>query len=287
MIEMQALLRRHPLTSYFAIVFALSWGALFLLLGPDTALGGWAESKGLGFVTILLGTLLGPAVAGLGLTALLDGRAGLRELWARLRRWRVGEGWYALALLTAPLCATGVLFALSLATPTYLPGFFKGQGVAVAVLGSLAAAAVVGLFEEIGWTGFAIPRLRRRHGTLATGLLVGVLWGVWHGPLFWGAAQIAGPNAWPLVLAVMLFSFLPPFRVLLVWAHDRTGSLLIAVLMHMSLTATTIVLQLLGRGMPTVPYDLALAASFWAVIAIGAMVMQARRLTHATRAAMA
>ena len=287
MIEIQALVRRHPLISYFMLVFVLSWGALFLLLGADTALGGWADSTALGFATILLGTLLGPAVAGLGLTALLDGRAGLRELRARLLRWRVGAGWYALALLTAPLCVTAVLFGLSLVTPTYLPGFFAGQGVAVAVLGSLIAAALVGLFEEIGWTGFAIPRLRVRHGTLATGLFVGVLWGLWHGPLFWAAAQVEDPEAWPLVLAVMLFSFLPPFRVLLVWAHDRTGSLLIPVLMHMSLSATTIVTQLLGRGIPTVPYDLAFAAALWAAIVVGATAVRARRQLHPMRTRMA
>jgi uncharacterized protein len=287
MIAIQALLRRHPLTSYFVLVFALSWGALFLLFGADTALGGWADSTGLGFVTLVLGTLLGPTVAGLGLTAALDGRAGLRELRARLLRWRVGGWWYAVALLTAPLCATGVLFALSLVTPTYLPGFFAGQGVAVAVLGSLIAAAVIGLFEEIGWTGFAIPWLRRRHGTLGTGLFVGVLWGAWHGPLFWSAARLASPRAWPLVLAVMLFSFLPPYRVLLVWVHDRTGSLLIPALMHTSLTATTVVFQLLGRGIPTVPFDLALAAGFWAVIALGAGVVRARRPFHPMRPRMA
>jgi membrane protease YdiL (CAAX protease family) len=144
------------------------------------------------------------------------------------------------------------------------------------VLGSVAAAGVIALGEEIGWTGFAVPRLRRRYGTLATGLVVGVLWGLWHGPLFWSAARAEDPEAWPVVLTVMLFSFLPPFRVLLVWAHDRTESLLIAVLMHTGLAATTLVLQLLGRGIPTVSYDLAFAAGLWA-IAAGAMVASVRR----------
>jgi membrane protease YdiL (CAAX protease family) len=282
--KIQALVRGHPLITYFVCVFLLSWGGLFVLLGPATALGGWSQSVGFGFVTILLGTLLGPAVSGFGLTALLTGRPGLRELRTRLFRWRVGARWYALAVLAAPVSAAAALLALSLVTPEHLPGVFAGEWIVI-VAGAYAASAVIALLEEIGWTGFAIPRLRERYGTVATGLLLGVLWGLWHGPLFWSAARAAGQTQWPLVLVVMLFSFLPPFRVLMVWAYDRTGSVLIAVLMHTSLSATTIACQLLGRGIPTVPFDLAFAAFFWAAVAVGAAGLRARGPHAAVQAA--
>src|SRR4029453_5243878 len=83
---------------------------------------------------------------------------------------------------------------------------------------------------------FATPMLRLNHGLVATGLNMGLMWGLWHFlSNYIGSAEGAGALPLPIYIAGLLFSFLPPFRILMVWVYDYTGSLLIAILMHASL----------------------------------------------------
>jgi membrane protease YdiL (CAAX protease family) len=93
------------------------------------------------------------------------------------------------------------------------------------------------------WTGFAIPRLKRRHGVFATGLIVGVLWGAWHFLVnFWYSGAIVAGIPLPLFLTVYFLTGvaqLTGYRVLMVWVYDRTESLLVAVFMHASLIVST------------------------------------------------
>ena len=191
--------------------------------------------------------LAGPSVAGLLLTGLVDGRAGFRELLSRLLRWRVGARWYAVALLTAPLLMTAIPFALSLISPVFLPGIVTTDDKASLLLVGIVAGLLVGFFEELGWTGFAVPRLRLRYGVLATGLIVGLLWGAWH---FLVTSGSSGSSSGALSLALSCpcssSPVLPAYRVLMVWVYDRTESLLVAMLMHASLTASTLILQPAG-----------------------------------------
>src|SRR5829696_10339024 len=98
----KAFIKSHPLLSYFALVFAISWGGILIVAGPGGFLGTKEISEVL-FPIMVLATLAGPSVAGILMTGLVYGRAGFRDLFARMTRWRVGVGWYAVALLTAPL----------------------------------------------------------------------------------------------------------------------------------------------------------------------------------------
>jgi uncharacterized protein len=139
------------------------------------------------------------------LTGLLDGRAGLREFRARLLKWRVGARWYAVALLTAPLSVTAALLALSLISPEYLPGIFTSDEKVPIVLMGIAVGLMAGIFEELGWTGFAIPRMRLRYGVVSTGLFVGVLWGAWH---FLQGYWASGVTSGELSLALWLSTWL-------------------------------------------------------------------------------
>jgi hypothetical protein len=126
---------------------------------------------------------------------------------------------------------------------------------------------VVGFFEELGWTGFAIPTLMRlRYGVLGTGLIVGVLWGAWYLLVaFWSSGSASGE---PALVSFLLdaFLFLVAFRVLMVWVYERTnGSLLVAILMHMSLVATVQIINPFGplkmAGVSLLSFDL-----IWAVV---------------------
>jgi membrane protease YdiL (CAAX protease family) len=126
---------------------------------------------------------------------------------------------------------------------------------------------MVGIFEELGWTGFAIPRMRLRYGVLTTGLIVGLLWGAWHFlPFFWGSGTTSGVVPVALYLLVLLFTWLPAFRVLMVWVYDRTESLLLAMLMHASLVASNAILAPLATEVSQVTYNLVWAAVLWAIV---------------------
>jgi uncharacterized protein len=173
-----AFIKRHPLLSYFALAFALSWGVVLIVIvvGHGSILATKEQFETLiPFVGPAM--LLGPSVAGILLTGLLYGKAGFRDLLARMTRWRVGARWYAVALLTAPLVFTAILLALSLRSRELLPLIFTSDEKAALVLMGIVGGLVVGFFEELGWTGFVIPRLRLRYDVLGTGLFVGVLWG--------------------------------------------------------------------------------------------------------------
>src|SRR5215208_1606714 len=217
--------------------------------------------------------IVGPSVAGILLTGLLYGRAGLREFRSRLLKWRVGARWYAVALLTAPLSMMAALLALSLTSPEFLPRILTTSDKASLLLMGIVVGLGAGIFEELGWTGFAIPRMRLRYGVLSTGLIVGVLWGVWHilANGLWASNVTSGGLSLAIFLPAYLFTFLvgqlPAFRVLMVWVYDRTGSLLVAILMHASLTASTLILQPLAvSGMALLAVTLGYAAATWVVV---------------------
>ena len=134
----------------------------------------------------------------------------------------------------------------------------------------LAYGLVAGTFEELGWTGFSIPVLRQRFGVPAAGLIVGGLWADWHVPVYvWGSGDAAGVFSWARFLPEFTFlvAVLPGYRVLMVWAYDRTDSLLLATLMHASLTATTTaILVPSATGLSRAIYYLVLAVVLWGTI---------------------
>ncbi len=219
---------------YFALTFVISWGGVIAVVGID-GFPGTTETFQAMLPMVVVAMLAGPSLAGVVVTALFLGRTGLRDLWHRSLKGRVGARWYGMALLTAPLLVAGVLMLLSIGSAVYRPGIVTVSDpvghLALGVVTGLAA----GLLEEIGWTGFAVPRLRLRYGVFATGLIVGLVWGAWHLLVtWWGSSGTAGSLPMAVYLPAMTLSFLPPFRVLMVWVYDRTGSLLVAMLMHAS-----------------------------------------------------
>jgi membrane protease YdiL (CAAX protease family) len=261
-------IKRHPVAAYFALTFAISWGGVLLVIGGPGGLPATSEQfSALSPVAIPV-MVLGPSVSGILMTALVGGRVGLRDLLSRLLRWRVDARWYAIALLAAPLLMLAVLLALSLTSSAFLPALFVVRDKAARVLFGLFAAVTAGIFEEVGWTGFAIPHLRRRYSVLTTGLIVGMVWAAWHLLVaYWASGTVSGPLSLPSYL-LDPFLFLVGFRVLMVWVYDRTGSLLVAMLMHISLTASTLILGAVSLvGGPLITFDLVWAAAVWLVVA--------------------
>jgi membrane protease YdiL (CAAX protease family) len=277
----KALIKRHPLLSYFALTFAITWGLFVLAVGGPGGIPATKEEFTTMPLLAILAALLGPSVSGILLTGLVYGREGFRNLFTRMRRWRVGARWYAVALLTAPLVSTAVLIPLSLISPVFLPGIFASEAKVSFVLMGIVVGLIVGIFEELGWTGFAVPTLLKlRYGVLSTGLIVGVLWGAWHllGNDIWASVATSGGLP-PALFAVgvglvLLVGQLPAYRVLMVWVYERSGgSLLLAILMHASYSASTFILGPVAgpgamSGASLLAAVLASAAATWVVVGV-------------------
>jgi uncharacterized protein len=247
----KAFIRSHSVLSFYALVFAIAWGGILILVGGSGGIPTNMEQFLMLMPWLMVVWLAGPSVAGILLTGFLYGREGFRNLLTRMTRWRVDARWYALALLTAPLLHVGVSLALSLISPEYLPGILATSDKVGLLLFGIGWGLIGGGFlEELGWTGFATPTLlrRMRYGVLGTGLGVGVLWGVFHWPVNgWAGVTFSGAFPVAITLPLQLFFFtvagLTAYRVLMVWVYDRTGeSMLVVMLMHASLTASMIIL---------------------------------------------
>jgi hypothetical protein len=271
MTAIRAFIKKHPVLSYYALVFAISWGGILLVVGPDGFPATKEQSDRL-FPFVLVALFAGPSVAGVLLTGLVYGRVGFRNLLTRMTRWRVGARWYAVALLTAPLLVMATLLVFSMTSPEFLPRIFTSNEKASLLLFGLAWGLVGGgILEELGWSGFAVPRLRLRYDALTTGLIVGILWGAWHFLVaFWGSGTPSGELSLAVFLPAVLFyvGSLPAYRVLMVWVYDRTGSLLVTMLMHASFSASMLILQPLELDLvAALSWNLLLAATLWAVVA--------------------
>jgi hypothetical protein len=154
MATIEAAIKRHAVPIYFALVFVMSGSGLLLVVG----LGGFPldAEQFASFGPLLYAALLAsPCVAGILLTGIVDGRSGLRDLLARLRRWRIGWTRYAVALLPA-LGMTAMALLLSLISADFRPAILDSDDKSGMLLHALAPALLVGFLEEIGWTGFAV-----------------------------------------------------------------------------------------------------------------------------------
>ena len=231
--------RRHGLVTFYALAFGLSWLAwLPYILSQDGGLGvlGFSFPKILGTTSlagILPGAYLGPLGAAFVVTAVSEGRAGLRTWVGRLFRWGVNWKWYALALLGVPAVVVGGSLAVSpgSAASLSLPPL---EALLFYVPFFLIQIVTTGLAEEPGWRDFALVRHQRQHGPLLGTLILGALWGVWHVPLFfteWGA-WMGGANP----IAILQFvAFAIALSVFVTWLFNRTnGSLPLAMVAHVS-----------------------------------------------------
>lgn len=228
-----AALRRYPLVGYFMLTYGITWAGVLALVGTSGLRSGELEMPRGMFVWGAM--LAGPSVAGLLLTLVVSGREGRRDFRRRLTRWRVPPGWYA-TLLVAPTIGTLVVGALALASPDFTPWLLveRDRSVVALMFVALVFGAAV---EELGWTGFATPGLRRRLGLFETAVVLGLLHGVWHFLADFSGRAGAPPLLYFPRFVIFWVVGLVVLRLLMVWAYEHTGSLLLGQLIHASYTA--------------------------------------------------
>jgi membrane protease YdiL (CAAX protease family) len=204
--------RSHPLLLYFVIAFALFWACIGL--GRIDQLHFWVPILG----------AFAPAVAAIVVTGATTGEGEIRRLLGRLGQWRVGVGWYLVAL---GLPFAEDLFAAGLAS---LAGLFAAARIPP-VAPVLPALWVVFLFaagEEVGWRGFALPRLLVSRTAVTASLMLGTVHAAWHLPV------ILLPHQYLSDVPLLPWSiFVLSEAVLFTWIFQSTGgSVLMAALYH-------------------------------------------------------
>jgi uncharacterized protein len=230
-----SLLARRPLTSFFLLAYALTWLGWSPWFLSEAGVGLLPYDGGeFDALFNVAGLVLGPTLAAFVVTAATEGREGVRRLLRRIVLWRVGLRWYLFVFAGIP--------AIVLLSAVVVPGAwdsFEWSAVPPAlflyvVAGPFFLFAGGPVFEEIGWRGFALPRLQRLHGPLLGSLVLGGLWALWHLPLFlipdWDT-----PHGSPLDVALFVLLAVG-IAVVFTWVFNNTGgSVLLAILAHGSL----------------------------------------------------
>lgn len=258
-------MRRHPVVSFYVLAFVISW------LGwvPQVA-----YSRGLLPIQSPLFTLLGgggPAFAAIIVTLVLAGKRGVRELFTPLLRWRVSVVWYCVALFWQPvilLAAIGLDRLLGKPAPDF--GLVGPWFVAVPMF---LTYLLSNLWEEVGWRGFALPRLQARSSALLSSLIIGVLWGLWHLPLF--LERNSPMSTFPFYA---WFVGTVASAVLYTWLYNSAkNSLLIVTLFHAAgNTATAAVFLAFRRAISVQDFLLVTGLTCLAAIVIVALFRPAR-----------
>jgi len=210
---------------FVLVAFAFTW-ALWLL----AVLEARGLISSLPVPALFLGAF-GPMVAAVVLTAQEGGRAGLQSLLSRVVRWRVAPFWYGVALL-GPLVLQLVAMVLHVILGGQPPDILAMIGALPTVLAlSVYMLIQVGIGEEIGWRGYALPKLQTGYSALISSLILGVIWTLWHLPVFFNpATSYSNTPFWVFLV------FLTPFAILYTWIFNSTGG---SVLMVMILHAVT------------------------------------------------
>lgn len=217
--------QKRPLIAYFLFAFLITWLAVAplvlsaqnLLAMPITPL--WHA----------LGAL-GPIVAAFMVTALAEGKPGIVDLLRRLGRWQVGRGWLLVSIFSPLLLFVVALLIVRLINNGW-PDFSKlttGETASWGWVGSsLLFAVAYGFGEEVGWRGFALPRLQQERSPLAATTILTLFWALWHLPMFFYRFQFG------LVQVIGFFISLFAGAIWLTGLYNRTGgSIMLVALWH-------------------------------------------------------
>jgi membrane protease YdiL (CAAX protease family) len=257
--------------AYFVLAFAGTW-----LFNLPAALA----SNGLGLLPFtvpflafvglfILGTYAGPTLGAFVVTAISDGKPGIKQLLRRYVQWRVGIQWYLLVIFGYPLLflldmslwlgpapLTGLLEHWPLLFTSYLPSL-------------LGFGTIITIAEEPGWRGFALPRLQQKYGPLPGSLILGTLHGIWHLPIF----IIAFFGLAPFNLLHFALNTLGIVLLTIIWTwlfNNANGSILFAILVHVVQNAKD---GLLHQLVPVVPSWYTDRAAGWVAIVVSVLLI--------------
>lgn len=220
-------IKRNSLVTYFIMAYGITW--ILSILATESLLPFQIPTAIIAFSAIVLH--YGPSLAAIIVAGIVGGKSSIRKLLAGLREWRVGIHWYLFVLLfptVLRLIAVGLGVLLGSTFPKFASANSVPGGIHPLLLPVLVVVGVLfqtGIAEEIGWRGYALPKLQTSLNALVSSLILGLVWGLWH----------YHPRNWPILapLGFWYMFMVIPFTIIFTWVYNNTkGSLLIAVLFH-------------------------------------------------------
>jgi uncharacterized protein len=228
---MMATLKRHPLIVFFVLAYLFSWTVWGTSIAQVYGKLSFHIPQTLAFWGLIFATYITAFMTG--------GWQAVKNTFSRVYRWKVGLPWYVVAILLTALLGFVTLGLFTLIGGRHQIG--KDLSFQSFLLFSLTETIFMIFTEETAWRGFALPRLQKDHSALSASLILGLLWGLWHIPLFLipGSAQ----QAYPFIGFILLIL---PTSILFTWIFNHTkGSVLIAGLFHGLYDATVVYLGIL------------------------------------------
>jgi len=215
-------MRKYPVTWFYILAFGISWlGMMSVVLASQ----GVAPFDSPYFLVLSIFYAIGPALAAIIVSQVAYGQTGVWDLLKGLTRWRVGLVWYILAVLVPAvllIVAQVITRLLGLPVTITMPQVVLSPY----VIFGFTVNFLANTCEEIGWRGFALPRLQKRHNALLATLIVGTLWALWHLPLVFLASPMSEyPFLWFISIVADAFMY--------TWIYNSTkGSILLVALLH-------------------------------------------------------
>lgn len=245
----------RSLLKFFLLTYVLTWVCFLSVVkmshAPSPTAPATAILRGL---LLLLGTFA-PALTALGVTARDEGRRGVGALLRRMFHCQVGWRWYLLAVAYMPAVKLSVALVYRLMTGAW-PRFGTDSWSIIVLAIIISTPVQAG--EEIGWRGYALPRLAGRFGFARASLLLGLIWACWHLPLFFLPGADKYGQSFPIwTLQVVALS------VALTWLYAGTdGSLLLTMLMHSAVNQTVGIVPSANLN-PGNPFTLSVSLVMW------------------------
>lgn len=243
------------LLKFFFLTYAVTWACFItvVMIAHRPAQNAPALALVRGFL-LLLGTFA-PSLVALGITASAEGRRGVRTLLRRVVQWQVATRWYLFAIVYLPAIKLSVALVHRVITGSW-PRF--GAEPWYIILVAIAISTPVQAGEEIGWRGYALPRLAGRIGFARASLLLGLVWSAWHLPIFFLPGADKYGQSFPVwTLQVVALS------VAITWLFAHTnGSLLLTMLMHSAVNQTVGIVPS-ANGNPGNPFALSVSLVMW------------------------
>lgn len=227
---MKNFLKQYEIQAFFILTFLISLSVAIPLL---LSLHGIIKVQFPGFTGLVAGS--GPGWATIILLAVLYGKEGLKDLGKRLIKFNINYKWYLFTLLI-----TGVFILVSIWLPSLFGGNFPSfmKNLPALIPTTIILTLSAGLGEEIGWRGFAAPKMQKKFSGLTTCIIMAIIWNIWHLALFfvpdgfhWQMWHEIG--FWPAFVGYGIFLF--AISVIYTWSYNRTKSLVLPMIMHGSM----------------------------------------------------
>jgi membrane protease YdiL (CAAX protease family) len=208
--------RSGSTVSFFVGTFIATWG---LQLPAVAAKAGLLPGPVEGYMPFATLGMLAPLAMATWLSRRAGGRTAVQALFAPLLKWRVHPLWYFVAVLLPGVLLTTILSLLKVVG-------WSGATLFLPDVRHLIAGIVIAVGEEVGWRGYALPRLQGKYAAFGASGLIALAWTLWHIPMFIGQGV-------PLSLLLVMFLFFAGGSMTLTWIYNGTGgSLLLVVLAH-------------------------------------------------------